>query len=88
MGIDQGSFAFSIHRYHPSGHCLTQINHLAIRCSEADLKAVSLPERWGPSTTFRWVLIGASQRKQFIGRDGRDSCKNTSSDTSFPLTFR
>ncbi|WP_439860941.1 CoA transferase [Pseudomonas sp. MBLB4136] len=57
VGIDKGSFAFSIHRNHPSGHCLTQIDHLAIRPSEASIKAVSLPERWGHST--REVLADA-----------------------------
>ncbi|WP_439886305.1 CoA transferase [Pseudomonas sp. MBLB4123] len=57
VGIDRGSFAFSIHRDHPSGHCLTQIDHLAIRPSEASIKAVSLPERWGHST--REVLADA-----------------------------
>jgi crotonobetainyl-CoA:carnitine CoA-transferase CaiB-like acyl-CoA transferase len=57
VGIDRGSFAFSIHRDHPSGHCLTQIDHLAIRPSEASIRAVSLPERWGHST--REVLAAA-----------------------------
>ena len=57
VGIDRGSFAFSIHRNHPSGHCLTQIDHLAIRPSEASIRAVSLPERWGHST--REVLADA-----------------------------
>ncbi|KFX67818.1 carnitine dehydratase [Pseudomonas taeanensis MS-3] len=57
VGIDRGSFAFSIHHDHPSGHCLTQIDHLAIRPSEASIKAVSLPERWGHST--REVLADA-----------------------------
>lgn len=50
VGIDRGSFAFSIHPNHPSGHCLTQIDHLAIRPTEASIKAISLPERWGHST--------------------------------------
>ncbi|WP_339460129.1 CoA transferase [Pseudomonas sp. EA_105y_Pfl2_R69] len=57
VGIDKGSFAFSIHHNHPSGHCLTQIDHLAIRPAEASIKAVSLPERWGHST--REVLADA-----------------------------
>lgn len=57
VGIDKGSFAFSIHRNHPSGHCLTQIDHLAIRPSEASIQTVSLPERWGHST--REVLAEA-----------------------------
>jgi crotonobetainyl-CoA:carnitine CoA-transferase CaiB-like acyl-CoA transferase len=57
VGIDKGSFAFSIHRNHPSGHRLTQIDHLAIRPSEASIQTVSLPERWGHST--REVLAEA-----------------------------
>jgi crotonobetainyl-CoA:carnitine CoA-transferase CaiB-like acyl-CoA transferase len=57
VGIERGSFAFSIHPNHPSGHCLTQIDHLAIRPSEANIRMVTLPERWGHST--REVLIEA-----------------------------
>ncbi|RNF34326.1 CoA transferase [Paracoccus methylarcula] len=56
-GTTMGSFAFSIHRDHPSGHCLTQIDHYAIRPSEVPIRAASLPERWGHST--REVLANA-----------------------------
>lgn len=50
VGIDKGSFAFSVHRNHPSGHCVTQIDHYAIRPTESRVYAASLPERWGHST--------------------------------------
>ena len=60
VGIDLGSFAFSVHPEHPSGHCLTQIDHLAIRPSEASIKAVSLPERWGHSTREVLTEMGYS----------------------------
>lgn len=50
VGLDRGSFSFSIHRNHPSGHCLTQIDHYAIRPTESRIYSVSLPERWGHST--------------------------------------
>lgn len=63
-GIDNGSFSFSIHRNHPSGHCLTQIDALAIRPDVAPIRAPSLPERWGHST--REVLAAAGYRADQI----------------------
>ncbi len=50
VGTAMGSFAFSVHRDHPSGHCVTQIDHYAIRPSDSGIRAISLPERWGHST--------------------------------------
>ncbi len=50
VGIDLGSFAFTIHRDHPSGHAVTQVDHYAIRPGEAPIRVISLPERWGHST--------------------------------------
>jgi len=49
-GTDLGSFAFSIYPDHPSGHCITQIDHYSIRPSEARIHAVSPTERFGHST--------------------------------------
>ncbi|MCZ7450827.1 CoA transferase [Agrobacterium rhizogenes] len=49
-GTDLGSFAFSVHRDHPSGHVLIQIDHYAIRPTDARISSPSLPERWGHST--------------------------------------
>lgn len=49
-GTDQGSFAFSIYRDHPSGHCITQVDHYAIRPSEAQVRAFRPTERFGHST--------------------------------------
>jgi crotonobetainyl-CoA:carnitine CoA-transferase CaiB-like acyl-CoA transferase len=57
-GTDLGSFAFSIHRDHSSGHCLTQIDHYAIRPSEVPIKLASLPERWGHSTREVLASVG------------------------------
>jgi len=70
VGINNGSFAFSIHRNHPSGHCLTQIDHYAIRPVDSKISAVSLPERWGHSTKEVLASIGYSQAEvdDFIRR--------------------
>ncbi|MFT4994446.1 MAG: crotonobetainyl-CoA:carnitine CoA-transferase CaiB-like acyl-CoA transferase [Paraglaciecola sp.] len=50
VGITLGSFAFSIYPDHPSGHCLTQIDHYAIRPQRASIRAVTPTERHGHST--------------------------------------
>lgn len=50
VGIDRGSYAFSIYRNHPSGHCITQIDHYSIRPQEAVIAAVTPTERFGHST--------------------------------------
>ncbi|MCM5705093.1 CoA transferase [Larsenimonas salina] len=50
MGIDRGSYAFSIYPDHPSGHCITQIDHYSIRPRHAPIAAPSQTERFGAST--------------------------------------
>ena len=50
VGIDKGSYAFSIYPDHPSGHCLTQVDHYSIRPEESSIKAVKPAERFGHST--------------------------------------
>jgi len=50
VGTDMGSFAFSIHANHPSGHCLTQIDHYAIRPVNSLIRSASSAERHGHST--------------------------------------
>ena len=50
VGTELGSFAFSIYPDHPSGHCLTQIDHYAIRPQRASIRAVTATERHGHST--------------------------------------
>jgi len=50
VGTDLGSFSFSIHADHPSGHCLTQIDHYAIRPTNSLIRSVSPTERHGQST--------------------------------------
>jgi crotonobetainyl-CoA:carnitine CoA-transferase CaiB-like acyl-CoA transferase len=50
VGTELGSFAFSVHPDHPSGHCLTQIDHYAIRPRRAPIKALTPTERHGHST--------------------------------------
>lgn len=58
VGIDRGSFAFSIYNDHPSGHCVTQIDQYAIRPLEASLIAVTPTERFGGSTRAILESIG------------------------------
>ncbi len=60
VGIHLGSYAFSIYPNHPSGHCLTQIDHYAIRPQEAAIKAVSPTERFGHSTRKVLASVGYS----------------------------
>ena len=50
VGLELGSFAFSIYPDHPSGHQLTQIDHYAIRPTCARIDAVSPTEAHGHST--------------------------------------
>ncbi|MCK2148093.1 CoA transferase [Marinobacter alexandrii] len=49
-GTDQGSFAFSTYRNHPSGHIVTQVDHYSIRPTEAAIRAFRPTERFGHST--------------------------------------
>jgi len=60
VGIDRGSYAFSIYPDHPSGHCITQIDHYSIRPSEAGIKAVAPTERFGASTREVLSSVGYS----------------------------
>lgn len=50
VGTELGSFAFSIYPDHPSGHCLTQIDHYSIRPKRASIRALTPAERHGHST--------------------------------------
>jgi crotonobetainyl-CoA:carnitine CoA-transferase CaiB-like acyl-CoA transferase len=50
VGTDLGSFAFSVHENHPSGHRLTQIDHYAIRPANSLIRSISPAERHGQST--------------------------------------
>ncbi|MDO6459596.1 CoA transferase [Granulosicoccaceae sp. 1_MG-2023] len=49
-GTALGSFAFSVFPDHPSGHCITQVDHYAIRPAEARIRAFTPAERFGHST--------------------------------------
>ena len=50
VGVERGSFAFSVYPDHPSGHRLTQIDHYAIRPKNAHIKAITPTEAHGHST--------------------------------------
>ena len=64
VGIDRGSFAFSVYADHPSGHCVTQIDHYAIRPTSSRIFAVTPTEAHGHST--REVLAGVGYGEQEI----------------------
>ena len=61
VGIDRGSFAFSIYADHPSGHQVTQIDHYAIRPTNASIKAVKPTEAHGRSTREVLASVGYSK---------------------------
>ena len=61
VGTDLGSFAFSIHADHPSGHCLTQIDHYSIRPTNSLIRSVSPTERHGHSTREILASVDYSQ---------------------------
>ena len=70
VGIDRGSFAFSIYPDHPSGHQLTQIDHYAIRPQNAAIFAVSPTEAHGHSTKEVLADVGynAEQIESMLAR--------------------
>ncbi|UPJ26319.1 CoA transferase [Bradyrhizobium sp. CW1] len=49
-GTEQGSYAFSIFRDHPSGHVLTQVDHYAVRSTVGKVYALPPAEQYGAST--------------------------------------
>jgi crotonobetainyl-CoA:carnitine CoA-transferase CaiB-like acyl-CoA transferase len=61
VGVERGSFAFSIYPDHPSGHQLTQIDHYAIRPTNARICAVSPTEAHGYSTREVLADVGYSE---------------------------
>lgn len=61
VGTDRGSYAFSIYPDHPSGHCITQIDHYSIRPSEACITAIEPAERFGHSTREVLNEVGYSE---------------------------
>ncbi|MGB0668835.1 MAG: CoA transferase [Porticoccaceae bacterium] len=63
VGIDRGSFAFSVYPDHPSGHQLTQIDHYAIRPTYARIHAVSPTEAHGQSTHKILAEVGYSDKQ-------------------------
>ncbi|MBY4678119.1 CoA transferase [Marinobacterium arenosum] len=60
VGIDRGSYAFSIYNDHPSGHRVTLIDHYSIRPKEAAILALPQTERFGNSTRLILESIGYS----------------------------
>jgi crotonobetainyl-CoA:carnitine CoA-transferase CaiB-like acyl-CoA transferase len=61
MGIELGSYAFSVYPDHPSGHCITQIDHYSIRPTQAPILAPTLTERFGASTRSILASLGYSE---------------------------
>jgi crotonobetainyl-CoA:carnitine CoA-transferase CaiB-like acyl-CoA transferase len=50
VGLERGSYAFSVYDNHPSGHRVTIIDQYAIRPTEAKILAIESTERFGHST--------------------------------------
>lgn len=71
VGIDRGSYAFSIYPDHPSGHQVTQIDHYAIRPTEAAIKAVAPTQKFGHSTVAVLERLGysAEQIDQLLAKN-------------------
>ncbi|EAQ63474.1 CaiB/BaiF family protein [Marinomonas sp. MED121] len=63
VGINRGSFAFSIYPDHPSGHCITQIDQYAIRPTESKVIAVTPTEAFGHSTKQVLAELGYSEKE-------------------------
>lgn len=61
VGVEQGSFAFSIYPDHPSGHQVTMVDQYAIRLTEAPLVAATPTERFGHSTREVLADLGYSE---------------------------
>ncbi len=61
VGLERGSFAFSIYGDHPSGHQVTQIDHYAIRPKNALIKAVKPTEAHGHSTRKVLASVGYTE---------------------------
>ncbi len=62
-GTELGSFAFSIYPDHPSGHCITQVDHYSIRPAEATIRAFTPAERFGHSTRAVLADVGYSDQE-------------------------
>ena len=60
-GTELGSFAFSIYPEHPSGHCITQIDHYSIRPADAEIVGATPTERFGHSTREILAELGYDQ---------------------------
>lgn len=67
-GLDQGSYSFSIHADHPSGHEVTQLDPYAVRPARSAVRALPCAEKYGAST--REVLgemgFGTDEIEQMI----------------------
>lgn len=60
VGIDRGSYAFSVYEDHPSGHRVTLIDHYSIRPQEAPIYALRSTEAFGTSTRQVLESVGYS----------------------------
>jgi len=63
VDLFSGSYAFSRHPNHPSGHCVTQIDHYAIRPTEAMIVAVAPAEKFGHSSRKILSELGYPQAR-------------------------
>lgn len=61
VGVNRGSYAFSVYNNHPSGHRVTIIDQYAIRPEEANILALNSTERFGHSTQEILASIGYNE---------------------------
>ncbi|MDA3921000.1 MAG: CoA transferase [Salinisphaera sp.] len=63
VGIDQGSYAFTIYEDHPSGHVVTQLDPYAVRPRRAQIYPMTPAEKYGASTRSVLQEIGYSEEE-------------------------
>lgn len=63
VGIDKGSYAFSIYNDHPSAHSVTLVDHYAIRPKEATILMLPPTKRLGHSTRSILASVGYSDNE-------------------------
>ena len=60
-GTAKGSYAFSLHADHPSGHVVTQLDPYAVRTARSRVTAPAPAERYGVSTRAVLRTLGRSE---------------------------
>ncbi|OEE65251.1 carnitine dehydratase [Enterovibrio norvegicus] len=66
VGIDLGTYAFSVYDEHPSGHVTTMVDHYAIRPTCGQILSLAPTERFG--TSSRRILEGMGMTRSTVQR--------------------